>query len=79
VKIKIDEYIKENARRCEKNYACLSNENHKLCKVEHTVGNDLFFIECIERDKCTYRVGFGYSSYLCTCPIRKEIYRKYKI
>ena len=35
------------------------------------------FIKCKDEEHCNYRISFGYSSYLCTCPVRHEIYRKY--
>lgn len=75
----IDEDIKKSATQCEKNVACLSDNNYKLCEVTRTASNNVFFIECRAGVHCSYRKSFGFSAYLCSCPIRKEIYRKYKI
>ena len=76
--IEIDEDIKKSTTKCEKNFTCLSDKNHKLCNVINTVGGKILCCYCFGRQPCNYRVPHGFTSYLCSCPIRKEIYRKYK-
>jgi len=76
----IDEDVKNNTTKCEKNNACISDKDYKLCKVVRSTDKDkIIFIECMEKNPCTYKMSFGFSSFICNCPMRKEIYRKYKL
>ncbi len=77
--IEIEEDIKKSTTKCEKNFSCLSDKNHKLCNAINTISNKIECVDCFGGKHCNYREPYGFSSYLCTCPIRKEIYRKYKI
>ena len=79
VTIEIDENIKKQTIKCEKDFACLSSKTHKLCEVTHLVHEKIVFIECQDNKQCSYKSFFGFNSYICNCPIRREIYRKYKI
>jgi hypothetical protein len=76
--IKIDKKIKNETSKCEKDFACLSDDNYKLCNVVRSVHDNVIFIECLEWKPCNYRMSFGISSYICNCPVRKEIYKKYE-
>jgi hypothetical protein len=78
MQIEIDEGVCNTAGECEKDFVCISKENHKFCEVEHISGETVFVIKCKDNTLCNFRIHFGYDSYLCTCPVRKEIYRKYK-
>ena len=78
LQIKIDEDIKNSTVKCEKNYACISNNNHTLCDIEYATDNDILFIKCKDEVCCNYRIAFGFSSYICSCPVRIEICSKYK-
>ena len=76
----IDEDVKNNTTECEKECACITDKDYKLCKVVRSTNkNKIVFIECLEKSPCNYKMSFGFSSCLCNCPIRKEIFRKYKI
>ena len=72
----VDKTIIDKAIHCDKNHACLTEENHPSCKIASCVGNKIHFVEKLERDcKCYQEFGF---SFICNCPVRIEIYRKYK-
>jgi hypothetical protein len=75
--IKIAGKVVKETTKCEKDFACLKDNNHGLCKIVRTVQDNIIFIECLNWKLCTYRMSFGASSYICNCPTRKEIYRKY--
>ena len=77
--IEIEEDIKKSTTKCEKKLSCLSGKNHKLCNAIGSVGTKIVCIDCFEGKRCNYREPYGLSSYVCSCPIRKELYRKYKI
>ncbi len=74
--IKVNNEIIKKTTKCKKNFRCLSGET-PLCKVEERMG-EVIFIMCKEHDPCQYRSYFGYSQ-VCTCPVRKELYSRYKI
>ena len=74
--IKIDDNIIKKTAKCQKNFSCLSGET-TLCKVEESMG-EVIFIKCMNNNPCEYRVNFGYSQ-ICNCPVRKELYKRYKI
>lgn len=75
----IDKDTKDRATECEKNFACLSNKDHTLCAVERYVHDDVIFIKCLDTKHCAYKMPFGFSLWMCTCPIRKEFFKRYKI
>ena len=77
MKIKIPDELLEITENCNKLFGCIENDKHVLCKVKYCVDNKVYFIECLHNDKCDYQISFG-TSYFCSCPVRKEIYNKYK-
>ncbi len=79
INIAIAEDTIKSTAKCKKDFSCLEYNDHKLCKVLYSLHDNVFFIECLEWKPCAYREKFGSSSYICNCPIRKEIYKKYKI
>jgi hypothetical protein len=77
MKIEIPDEILKNTTKCNKSFGCLKNEKHVLCRVEHCVNEEVYFIKCLNTATCNYRVSFG-NSYFCSCPVRMEIFNKYK-
>ncbi|MDP2845570.1 MAG: hypothetical protein Q8N79_05800 [Candidatus Methanoperedens sp.] len=76
--LKIREEILKSATKCKKDFSCLSGERKDLCKVELCIGDKLHFIKCMNSNPCSYRTTFGYS-FVCTCPVRKELYIRYNL
>jgi hypothetical protein len=76
--IEISDEIKLSASYCTKEFSCLSDANRDLCRVKEHIGEKVYFIACKEDKYCAYKESFGNEN-LCTCPVRKEIYDKYKI
>ncbi|MDD5616939.1 MAG: hypothetical protein PHH85_12155 [Candidatus Methanoperedens sp.] len=76
--MKIDDDIIKNTNRCKKNHSCLSGDATDTCKVEMCVGDKVHFIKCNNENTCNYKIPFGYS-FVCTCPVRKEIYKMYRV
>ena len=75
--MEIDKELLEKTTDCNKDFACLNNDKHICCKVEHCVNNKVHFVKCLD-NYCSYRMSYGYSD-ICNCPIRKEIFNKYNI
>jgi hypothetical protein len=72
-----EEYLK-NATKCKKDFSCLSGKRKDLCKVELNVEDKIHFVKCMSSEPCSYRISFGYS-YVCLCPVRKELFNRYNI
>ena len=77
MKIEISENVINATTKCEKGFSCLSDNLEPACKVEYCVSNSVYFVKCLNTANCSYKVSFG-DGHFCTCPIRKEIYDKYK-
>ena len=76
--IKINASTINKTTKCKKDFSCLSEKRKELCKVKHSVANEVHFIECLDTESCSYMLSFG-DSIICTCPVRKAIYNQYKI
>ena len=61
---------------CEKSFECLTNPD-SLCKVTTCIKGEVHFLECSEKE-CKFKTPFG-DDYFCSCPVRKEMYNRYKI
>jgi hypothetical protein len=49
------------------------------CEFEGPISDNLVFVKMKKENiECPYALLFGYDSYICQCPTRCEIYRKYK-
>ncbi len=76
--IQIDEEVLKNTTKCKKNFSCLSDIRNNLCKVELNIDNKIHFVKCMSSEPCNYRISFGYS-FVCICPVRKELFNRYNI
>ena len=77
MKFNIAEDIVRTATKCKSNYSCLSGQEECFCKVEDCAAEKVHFIKPVNSGACDYKVEFGYS-FMCNCPVRKEIYNHYK-
>lgn len=76
--IKISEDIIKNTKKCTKKYSCISGTRTEICKVELNIEDKIHFVKCLSHESCPYRISFGYS-YVCICPVRKELFNRYGI
>ncbi len=67
------------ATRCAKGFSCIKGEEKDLCVVEECVDGKVHFIKCKSDGACSYQQSFGFSYLICYCPVRIEIFQKYKI
>lgn len=65
------------ATLCRKGHCC---QNQRVyCWPAHPIdGENFYFIGSGESDDCPYKSSYG-SLYTCSCPMRKQIYKRYKI
>jgi hypothetical protein len=78
MKIEIDEKIIAETTLCERNFECLNNYTNRSCKVENYIIEKVFYIKCLSNNTCNYKRLCG-NSFMCACPTRIEIYKKYGI
>lgn len=66
------------ADQCKNNGICQSEGGQPYCRISETIGEKVYFTETRHPMGCPYQHSFG-SAFMCTCPVRQEIYRKHKI
>lgn len=73
----ISEEILAKAKNCDRDFACLTEEDQPSCKISHCVNDKILFLEKLERH-CPYHLSYAHE-YVCNCPVRIEIYQKYGV
>ena len=78
MRFEIDQQVIEQASGCPFNRRCLENSNFStVCDVTQYVKGELC-VACKDwSEKCGFRKASDHV-FVCTCPVRKEIYKKYK-
>ena len=77
-KFKIGEETIKATKKCKKDMSCLNKESKDRCKVDHSVGSEVFLYKCLSSKHCSYRESFAVGIY-CSCPIRIELFKKYGV
>jgi len=80
MKLIIEKKILGNTKKCHREYGCLKMNSDGYCKATgiQTLKNPVCFVDYSLNKSCKYVMNFG-NGYICNCPVRNEIYRKYKI
>ena len=68
-----------SAPLCKRAYAC--RESHTYCRPAFPIDGDNFYFVAQGGqgdEACPYKKQYG-SLYTCDCPVRLEIYQRYKI
>lgn len=62
-------------------FHCLSGENRKTCIIDRPVNEESLYITEVANKDCPYlmKIGYRFTTYICICPKRREIYEKYSI
>lgn len=76
--MEINVTILKKTTACSKKHECLQNKDTVYCKVERCINDTVLILECKEQLSCNYQLAFG-NSQICRCPIRIEIFNKYKV
>jgi hypothetical protein len=70
--------IVKKATQCGYHYVCVNAEQLPKCSIRKVVQRTLFFTQEKIPSCCFYQCPFG-DAFMCTCPVRQELYLKYKI
>ena len=75
--ISVSDEARRAATKCEKVFSCLEGGRNDLCEVESCIDGKVHFLKCLNDSYCSYQQSFGYGV-LCSCPVRMEIFNKFK-
>ncbi len=64
--------------KCPRGLSCLEESDRDLCRVASCVDGAMHFITCAHDGPCPYKQPV-WERLLCNCPVRREIYNKYKV
>jgi hypothetical protein len=64
--------------QCPHDFQCLAAEGYALCPGEKLIPGNGLFVAAVGKLDDPYRVPFG-TGYICTCPVRIEIYTQYGV
>jgi hypothetical protein len=73
--LKVDEEIIMKATLCHKDFSCQKGYQ-PCCSVNYDMEDGILFITK-ESCHCFYNLRFGIVTEICTCPVRREIFRLY--
>ena len=65
------------AKKCNKHHACMTDREYRLCGIRITTESHARMI-CGTGNECPYSFRLG-NRFVCTCPVRHAIYRKYNL
>jgi hypothetical protein len=77
MQFEIAQDILDSAKHCQKEFACLTNGTGSICAINIPVGSEVCFVERSKGKACRYADDYGYHRTICTCPVRKEIWKRY--
>ena len=80
MKFEVDKEVLERTTKCEFNFECLTCDVKKMCQVIALVGDSdkiVYVHPGKNHQSCPYFTSFG-KSYICSCPTRLGIYRRYE-
>lgn len=66
-----------NDTECDKNFICLTDEP-LYCSVCDSMGQSMVRLACKDLLECRHNKSYG-ALHLCDCPVRNEIFRKYRV
>jgi len=76
--IEVDRHFVDATSKCGKGFACLNGDKSCLCEVDPVNANHTVQIKNKPANACKYILKMGASTY-CLCPVRNEIYNRYKL
>lgn len=75
--LEVSEDALRKTDRCPYGMKCLKDDRPE-CEVERLVVGNGVFVRSKEFNVCAYRISHA-RSYVCVCPVRIELFKRYKI
>jgi hypothetical protein len=75
---KVEDYILQATNKCKNDFSCLDGNKDCMCKIVHSNNNHTVQIDGKPVGACNYILSMGSKMY-CLCPVRNELYNRYKI
>ena len=76
--IKVSDKVRKAAKKCNKGFACLKENGKPVCTVDDCINDQILFVKVPNAEYCPFKQPFG-NEFICNCPVRKELYDKYRI
>jgi len=76
--IKVSDLILKATTQCKKGFSCLSGKTDCMCKASSSNPDHTLVIKPYSSDPCDYNRTLG-NAHHCLCPVRNDIYNRYKI
>jgi len=77
MKLEISEGIIQQTTKCDRDFECLKSGCKPNCEVKDCVSGKVHFVDK-HNGYCRYSFRFG-NGIICSCPVRKELYNRYKV
>lgn len=78
VKFNIDAETLNEVSDCRHNFSCLNDNPECFCEVDYDLGNGkVLFLKTERYVNCPFALSYG-NSFICTCPVRKKIFKLYQ-
>ncbi|HCE43880.1 MAG TPA: hypothetical protein DET40_10065 [Lentisphaeria bacterium] len=78
MEINISDEAMKAASKCPNGLSCLEDQGGNLCKVASCIAGEFIFITGENNKPCPYR-HVSETMNICLCPVRRELYIKYRI
>ncbi len=78
MKLQVAENVIQNTTRCRNDFICLSGDGECLCELKYCYSDKFYFVKPGKKSLCSYKIAYLNSTF-CSCPTRKEIYKRYSI
>lgn len=74
----VDEGVIAQASECSINKRCQSDAKSSLCGAAAKISSKALIVYCQGRPDCNYRTAGTRGMDICSCPVRNEIFRRYR-
>jgi hypothetical protein len=75
---KIAEQTLKKTTKCPYAFQCLEDDTRDICTVQWSLKENGCFLKTVKPNGCPYKVKFS-ASYMCKCPTRHYLFKKYNI
>ena len=75
----VSEEALKKTDKCPNSFSCLNSMPPSPCQVGRALSDSFLFVKTKGAAACPYCIDFGFSSHVCSCPVRNEIFRSYGV